>query len=169
MGVPKQPCMVCVNNVTLPHDVYAAPAALTDALAEEIKPFGIQVITAVPGGIGSEGVANSILVKPNDLLVASQGENEPRYGEVPEYTVLRNHLQTVLYSRIGREPGSARKAAGVIVDVVRSEGVAAGKAFDGTLFLGSDCKNDVTARCKRELANLEEWSDVASSVDVDKE
>jgi hypothetical protein len=54
------------------------------------------------------------------------------------------------------------------VDVVRAEGVAEGRTLPGTLFLGSDALRDVRAKCHAVLKTLEEWEDVAKSIDVDQ-
>ena len=56
-----------------------------------------------------------------------------------------------------------------MVDVIRGEGVAAGRPFPATLPLGSDCFNAITAACEKSLANLTEWEDVITGTDFPKD
>ena len=67
----------------------------------------------------------------------------------------------------GTQSGDPAKAAAVIVDVVRGEGVAQGRAWTGTLFLGSDAVRDVRAKCEATLQILRDWGDVGTGIDVD--
>jgi len=87
-------------------------------------------------------------------------------GEVPEYAKLRASAQELLRMTSGAESGDPEKAANVIVDVVREEGVAEGRPFPESLFLGSDALRDVSTKCYAVLKNLEEWEDVARSIDI---
>jgi hypothetical protein len=52
-----------------------------------------------------------------------------------------------------------------MVDLVRSEGAAAGKPFPGTLALGTDCYKVVEDASQAALTHLEEWKDVTFSTD----
>lgn len=87
---------------------------------------------------------------------------------MPEYAQIRARTQTFLETIKGAEPGDAKKAAKVIVDVVRGEGIAEGRSPTETLFLGSDALRDVGAKCQAVLKCIDEWGDVARSVDLDQ-
>jgi hypothetical protein len=54
-----------------------------------------------------------------------------------------------------------------VVDVVRGEGTAKGKAWPGILMLGEDVERDVRAKCTGVLGHLDEWSEVVRGVGVD--
>ncbi len=65
----------------------------------------------------------------------------------------------------GKQLGNPEKGAEVIVDVIRGEGVAAGKKIPPYVALGSDTyriENDILDSSKK---ILEEWKDVAYSTD----
>jgi len=51
----------------------------------------------------------------------------------------------------GKQPGDPNKGVEVLLDVIRGEGVAAGKAFPTALSLGSDCYSVVKAECEKTL------------------
>ena len=52
-----------------------------------------------------------------------------------------------------------------MVDLVRGEGIAAGKPFPRALALGTDCYKTVENASRNALARLEEWKDVTLSTD----
>ncbi|KAF8510265.1 hypothetical protein JB92DRAFT_2941329 [Gautieria morchelliformis] len=89
-------------------------------------------------------------------------------GEVPEYAKLRAVANEAFQVTNGAENGDTKKAANAIVDVVHAEGVAKGRSLPDTLFLGSDALRDVHAKCRAILETLDEWEDVAISIDVDQ-
>ena len=64
----------------------------------------------------------------------------------------------------GREPGDPDKAVEAVVDVVRGEGVAEGRAWPDYLFLGDDAEAAVRDRCSKVLKVLDEWADVTRNV-----
>lgn len=111
------------------------------------------MLNVIPGGLRT-GNINRVEFAMSDPL--------------PEYADLHNILREYLQKTNGTQTGDPKKAAAVIVDVVKGEGVAQGRAWTGTLFLGSDAVRDVRAKCENILKTLEEWSDVATSIDVDE-
>ena len=56
-----------------------------------------------------------------------------------------------------------------MINVIKSEGIAAGKDFPTVVALGSDCYEDVKAACHHTLQTLEAWKDVTVSTDFPKE
>ncbi|KAF8584869.1 NAD(P)-binding protein [Ramaria rubella] len=187
----------------------AAIHAIADALAMELRPQGIRVLTVVPGGMRTSGINNIRFVGKTPLLfrdpspskdlqehplgqsdtllesskeelaqhsnsaLTSHASNGLIVTEVPEYALIRAGVQKYFEATNGAESGDARKAARVIVDVVRGEGVVAGKErewpMNDTLYLGSDAKRDVEKKCREVLADLEEWGDIARNVDFEEE
>lgn len=65
----------------------------------------------------------------------------------------------------GKQRGDPLKGVQVILDVVRGEGVAAGKEFPTNLILGSDCFEVVKTASEAALKHLKEWEDVTKSTD----
>lgn len=128
----------------------------------ELRPQGIRVLNVVPGGIRTEAINNSVIIGNTSL---AHPMPDIKIGEVPEYAKLRASAQELLRMTCGSENGDTAKAANVIVDVVRNEGVAKGRSSPESLFLGSDALRDVSAKCHAVLKNLEEWEDVARSID----
>ena len=70
----------------------------------------------------------------------------------------------------GNQPGDATKAAEVIVDIVRGEGVgeSAKEEWPGQIVLGSDAEKDIREKCERILRNLDRWKEVSASIDFEQ-
>ncbi|KAF8580265.1 NAD(P)-binding protein [Ramaria rubella] len=139
----------------------AAIHAIADALAEELKPMNIRVLNVVPGGLRNGNISHA--------QFSSALTHQANYGplEVPEYVTIRRNVEEILRRSNGTQPGNVNRAAGAIVDVVRGEGIAQGRKWNGTLFLGSDAVRDVKIKCEATLRNLESWGDIANSIDHD--
>ncbi|PSR71423.1 hypothetical protein PHLCEN_2v12690 [Hermanssonia centrifuga] len=56
-----------------------------------------------------------------------------------------------------------------LVDVVKCEGKAAGRALPLWLVLGKDAEEDLRQSCVERLKNLDEWQDITRSTSVDDE
>jgi hypothetical protein len=65
----------------------------------------------------------------------------------------------------GNQPGDPAKAVKVIIDVIRGEGIAMGRAFPEHLLLGRDAVEVVTKRLETMLWMVQEWEDVSCSTD----
>lgn len=65
----------------------------------------------------------------------------------------------------GRQPGDPRKAVERIVDVVRSEGMAARKELPVRLPLGGDALAVIRKKCEETLKICEDWEDLISGID----
>jgi hypothetical protein len=65
----------------------------------------------------------------------------------------------------GKQPGNPARAAQIILDVVRGEGVAQGKAMPDALPLGVGAVDAIKDILKKRLALIEEWEAVARSAD----
>lgn len=76
------------------------------------------------------------------------------------------NLPNIAYN--GNQPGDPKKGVQVIVDVIRGEGVAAGKEWPRSLCLGSDCHATVKAESEKTLARLEEWKEASFATDFNQ-
>lgn len=52
-----------------------------------------------------------------------------------------------------------------MIDVIKGEGIVAGREFPIVVALGSDCYEGVKTACNTTLGNLEAWKDVTISTD----
>jgi hypothetical protein len=68
----------------------------------------------------------------------------------------------------GKQPGDPQRAAEIIIDLVKGEGVGKGKTVPTVFTLGSDAYEFVKAATEKTLSRLEEWKDVTSSTDFPK-
>ncbi|KAF8521413.1 NAD-P-binding protein [Hysterangium stoloniferum] len=143
----------------------AAIHAIADTLYEELKPQGIRVVNAVPGAIRTPGIGKIIFAEPRPLPLLSADPAADSMAEVPEYANTNAAMRKHFGLTAGKETGNPTNAAKVIVDVVRKEGVAAGRSENPSLFLGSEAVRDAKAKCEAVLKTLEEWGDVAKSID----
>ncbi|KAF8584680.1 NAD-P-binding protein [Ramaria rubella] len=153
----------CTNlTVTLYNSSKAAVHAIGDALTEELRPQGIRVLTVVPGDMRT---SSKVKFRSLGNIALDFPSPDVASGEILEYAEIRNATRENILAIQGKQPGDVTKAANVIVDVVRKEGLAEGRPWEGTLYLGSDAKRDVLGKCHETLKTLAEWGDVAKSID----
>lgn len=86
---------------------------------------------------------------------------------IAAYDKLREAGRTVFESISGNEKGDPAKAMELLVDTVRGEGQAYGREWPMWLFMGQDVYRDVRAKCARVLRTLDDWEDVATSLEFD--
>ena len=65
----------------------------------------------------------------------------------------------------GKQLGDPKKGVEVMLDVIRGEGIAAGRPTPLVLGLGSDTSDTIKKVCDDKLKQLEEWKDVMYSTD----
>ena len=68
----------------------------------------------------------------------------------------------------GHQPGDPKKAVEIMIDIVKSEGVAAGRAQPTYVGLGSDAYQIIKDACSTTLQRLEDWKDIITSTDLPK-
>ncbi|KIJ56035.1 hypothetical protein M422DRAFT_23474 [Sphaerobolus stellatus SS14] len=173
------------------------PVTVADGLSTEVAPFNIRVLNVVPGGLRTDNINHVNLVRGREKAVFTDAQkptgaqNAPIDGDnayaspsdaqyaIQGYNEVYNYVVQYLVKTNGSQPGDSDKAARVLVDVVRGEGameVVNGEGektgelrkWPGTLFLGSDAARDVRAKCDKTIGLLEEWGDIARSIDVDE-
>ena len=128
--------------------------AYGEVLASELAPFNIRVLLVQPGAHRTQGLTNT--AKTNLME-----------QEIADYDTLRQRGFRRLAEQNGKQPGDAMKAANIIVDVVRGEGVAEGKQLPLWLLLGKDAEDDLQQRVTERLQNMAEWQDVTRSTAVE--
>jgi len=130
----------------------AAVRAYTETLASEVSQFNIRVLLAEPGGFLTEG---------------SYRYPELKENLIPDYDRMRNAASARIIDIRERIKGDPDKAMEALVDVVRGEGVAAGRPWPGLLVLGEDGEADIRRKISKITSVLDEWSDVSSGVSFD--
>lgn len=65
------------------------------------------------------------------------------------------------------QPGDAKKGSNVIIDVVKGEGVAEGRAFTPVVLLGSDCYDHARSTLTKAVEKFDDWKDISISTDRD--
>ena len=61
--------------------------------------------------------------------------------------------------------GDTKKAVELMVDIVRGEGVAAGKKFPRRLAVGAEAVTSLQRKCEEDLRMIKEWGEVMGSTD----
>ncbi|KAF2261283.1 NAD(P)-binding protein [Lojkania enalia] len=91
-----------------------------------------------------------------------------RTNPITEYDYVRELVGQFVQKMNGNQPGDPKKAVNIMIDVVKGEGVAEGKAMPTRLPLGPDVLSTMRKTCVNNLAICNEWEDVIRSTDLDK-
>ncbi|KAG2095146.1 uncharacterized protein F5147DRAFT_747773 [Suillus discolor] len=130
----------------------AAVRAMSETLAVELAPFNIRVLIVEPGAFRTEHIYRNKL--------------DTWTNPIPDHDETRAEM-LVRYKAIpGRQPGDPIKAMKLVADVVRGEGVAAGREWPLYLVLGEDAEQDVRNKCMMMLKHLDEWQDAIRDVNL---
>lgn len=84
-------------------------------------------------------------------------------------TSYHTSIRTLVYhfsALDGNQGGDPKRAAEVILDLIRGEGVAHGREVPNTLPLGSEALEMIGNVCKTTMETLEEWRNVIISTDI---
>ena len=129
------------------------PVGVVECLQKETVFFGIQNILFEPGYYRTK-----IYSQPNLVFEALQ---------VSELAEIHKALQAGIAAVDGTQPGDPSKAAERMVDVVRREGMAAGKEIPLRLPLGRDGMEQMRNKCIETLKIIEDWEELIVSTDLD--
>ncbi|KAG0702630.1 hypothetical protein DFH29DRAFT_1079385 [Suillus ampliporus] len=130
----------------------AAVHAMSETLALEVAPFNIRFLIVEPGAFRTENICrNKFDTWTNPISDYDDGRAQSlvRFETLP-----------------GSQPGDPMKAMKVVVDVVRREGVAAGREWPLYLVLGEDAESDIRNKCATMVKHLDEWQDVIRDVNL---
>ncbi|KAG1853299.1 hypothetical protein C8R48DRAFT_723530 [Suillus tomentosus] len=130
----------------------AAVQAMSETLAVELAPFNIRVLIVEPGAFRTENIYSN--------------KFDTWTNPIPDYDKTRAETQVMYEAIPGRQPGDPMKAMKFVADVVRGEGVAAGREWPLYLVLGEDAEKDVRNKCMMMLKHLDEWQDVIRDVNI---
>jgi NAD(P)-dependent dehydrogenase (short-subunit alcohol dehydrogenase family) len=119
---------------------------ISEALAKEVRDFGIHVTALAPGSFRTEWAGKS--------MVRSE-------RSIPDYDALFDPVRRAREQKSGRQGGDPAKAAKVLVDLIAAENPPV------HLILGADALRLVRGRISGLLAELDAWEEVSRSTDFD--
>lgn len=107
----------------------------------------------------------SIVIKSGNFATKALEPTSLRYAtpKIPDYTPFNEAVVAVIEGGRTMARGDAKKAVERFIDVVKSEGMASGKAMPVGLPLGSDALAAIRAKCKAMLEVCDEWETLISS------
>ena len=123
----------------------------SETLAQELAQFSIRVLIVEPAAFRTE-----------NIFASPSFEGNP----IADYDSTREGSKTRLKQIDGTQPGDPVKAMRVLVDVVRGEGVAAGRTTPVVLGLGSDYYRAVKDILEAKREEIEQWREVTVSTDL---
>ncbi|PVH95980.1 NAD(P)-binding protein [Periconia macrospinosa] len=127
---------------------------ILDTLQLETSGFGIRSMIVVLGYFRTELFSTSRLIFTR---------SHPNKIYDPIETAVLDGVAKVH----GHQPGDPDKLAHRIVDVVKGEGMAAGKPFPKRLPFGEDALKDVRQKCEETLKICDEWEEVIKSTNIE--
>ncbi|KAL7809340.1 hypothetical protein V8C44DRAFT_144649 [Trichoderma aethiopicum] len=137
----------------------AALSAFAECLHKEVSDLGIRSVAFDCGGF----ITN--LMQPREGAHASPAGAEPSDAYKPLFGSIIGMFSNDPMSLM---PGSPDRAASTMVDVIKGEGVAAGRPWAARVVLGSDAYDSALNRRQEELKLLKAWQPVSASTDERK-
>jgi len=122
---------------------------MVEGLWRETSHLGIKTLMIEPGRFQTK-----LLSSGNIRTVSSA---------IPEYAEFSKTLLKGLSGEDRNQPGDPVKLVEITLDLVRQEGVAAGRGIPFRLPLGVDCYDDIKAKCEETLQMLKEWESTIRS------
>jgi hypothetical protein len=118
-------------------------------------------------GVGADPASNVEANNDAEVSPTTFRVSSPSYSMINAYAPTHAMGLKFMRATMNKQPGDPKKAAKVIADIVRGEGVAEGKETPDWLLLGKDCVGDVREKCHLVLKNAEVWEAVSASTDLD--
>ncbi|KAH7923192.1 NAD(P)-binding protein [Leucogyrophana mollusca] len=127
---------------------------VSETLHAEIAPLGLRSICFDFG-----------YFRTSFLTADNRAPYQPR---IADYKAMSEQADAALVGENLYLPGDPKKGVEVMIDVIKGEGEAQGKAFPTVLAVGSDCYNGVKGASELTLNRLEEWKGLTISTDFPK-
>jgi short-subunit dehydrogenase len=137
----------------------AALSTYVESLHKEVRQLGIQCVAFECGGFLTH------LGQPREETATSFGSGGPA---ITTYKPLFSEFFGKLMANpLANMPGDLSKAAVTIVDVLKREGLAAGRSWPVRVAIGSDGYAYSKHRSEEQLKLLHAWKDLSLSTDQD--
>ncbi|KAH7113925.1 hypothetical protein B0J13DRAFT_681655 [Dactylonectria estremocensis] len=135
-------------------------SSFAESLHKEVSSLGIRCVAFECGGVATR------LFEPRekDKVASEQNKEDKRPIEayVPGFTAASQDL-----AEWGMPPGDPAKVAKAMADVVKGEGMAAGRVWSSRIALGSDSLQWRKIKRQQEAVVMDRWEDVTLSTDRD--
>ncbi|KAK0200067.1 hypothetical protein DFS33DRAFT_216038 [Desarmillaria ectypa] len=125
---------------------------ISESFHQEIAPLGLRSICF------DFGFFRTNFLSPGHRTLGKAG--------IAGYQEIAHGAEAFCQAYDRQQPGDPKKGVRVVLDVVRGEGVAEGKAFPTDLLLGSDCRRAIQDVIQKAVASQEEWNNVTTSTDI---
>ncbi|KAF2492811.1 putative hydroxybutyrate dehydrogenase [Lophium mytilinum] len=111
----------------------------------------------------------SIIFEPGFFRTQVFHPDNTKYqpSDIGDYDALRAETTQFLQGIQGSQTGDPKKGIKVMIDVVKGEGVAAGKAMPERMPVGADALGAIRKKCEDTLAICKEWEEVITSTDFE--
>ncbi|KIY73994.1 NAD(P)-binding protein [Cylindrobasidium torrendii FP15055 ss-10] len=126
---------------------------INDSLAMEIEPLGLRSVIFDFGYFRTP------------FLTSSKWKRQESGKGIEDYRAIAEWTDNALTATNGNQPGDPKKGVRVVLDIVRGEGAASGKAIPRSVLLGSDCFDTVQTEIKKWEETQREWESVSRSTD----
>ncbi|KAF4341542.1 oxidoreductase yusZ [Fusarium beomiforme] len=124
---------------------------VVESLHQETKNLGLRTILMEPGRFRTP--------------LLSSGHLQSKQSQIPDYeafsVAVNNHLQAEDLKR----PGNPEKFVTIVLDLVKQEGCAKGKAVPFRLPVGRDAVEEIQAKLTEVAGVLQDWDSVITSTD----
>ncbi len=88
-------------------------------------------------------------------------------SSISDYGEMEKAIAGFVAATNGKQPGDPRKLVERIIDVVKSEGMAAGRPIPQRLPIGRDSMAMIKKKCEATLKLCEEWENLITSTDIE--
>jgi len=126
---------------------------MVECLQQETAQFGIQSVIFEPGYYRTD------IMSPRNVKTAP--------SRIPDYEEMEKAVAGFVAATHGKQPGDPRKLVERIIDVVKSEGMAAGRPVPQRLPMGRDAMATIVKKCEATLQLCKEWEALITSTDVE--
>ena len=88
-------------------------------------------------------------------------------SHISDYQEMTKAIEGFVAATNNNQPGDPRKLVERIIDVVKSEGMAEGKAIPKRLPIGRDAMGAIKKKCEDTLKLCESWEALITSTDLE--
>ncbi|KAE9370658.1 NAD(P)-binding protein [Stipitochalara longipes BDJ] len=98
--------------------------------------------------------------------VLAETNSRLAYKEIEDYAPMMTFLAPITALMNGNQPGDPKLEVARMVDVIKGEGTAKGKAIPWRIPIGTDAVDIIKGKCEETLKVIKEWEDFSVSTDL---